>query len=100
MSNIPLVEGMMLRIIKGDEQDLRPRDWHLYINWIAGRVPIGAIGVVSKEKSRRIGARLNYKIDFEGHPVEIDGCSRTLAGPNVSDQFEVVYNPTQEIENV
>ena len=62
---IALVAGMKLRIIKGDTDCM---------NWIAGPVPIGAIGVVCpfsywpKDYEKSEGHR-GWLLDFPKHPI-------------------------------
>lgn len=82
----PLIEGMKLKIVKGDAPDKMDPNWHTGINWIAGRVPIGAIGIVSK-------TLIGWKIDFPDHPISPEMIERkfhrAIMDP-MGDQFEVV----------
>ncbi len=88
----PLVVGMKVRIISGDAPDPRVTDWHLYRNWIAGRVPIGAVGTVGQVA--RPNDYMQWVIDFPDYPVEQDkaarGFERAILGPNVPYWLEVM----------
>lgn len=94
-TKIPLAVGMKLRIIKGDAPDTKDPNWHLGINWIAGQVPIGAVGTICQTTPNSLVP--DYKawfIDFPDHPIPADKLARNfrrgLGGQNVGDQFEVV----------
>lgn len=94
-TNIPLAVGMKLKIVKGDAPDPKEPTWHLGINWIAGQVPIGAIGTVGLLPKNPHDPTYNaWIIDFPDHPMQADkvarGFYRALMGPNVSDCYEVV----------
>lgn len=93
MNKIKLEVGMNVKIIKGtEEKDHKDLNYKNYQHWIAGSVPIGAIGKINLKVCNN-----NYKqfyIDFPDYPILKDKAERgfyhALKDDNLPDWLEVV----------
>lgn len=94
---VPLKNGLRVRIVKGDAPDPQNPEWEKHVNWIAGPVPIGAVGTIYTETTANNFTM--FAIDFPDHPILSDKIGRYfrgLGGSDLSENYEVVEEDTRK----